>query len=140
MCVYIDSSDNVTFDKNVFYWARKFLVLVFLVDNYNFTRNLLTAANTREELNLEGTLVTDDVACYEQFTQIDHANAKVNVSNNVAQGCMGEGFVFPFSPCRYLDNYRFANNTAGSCIISFMIDRHPGESCIGATGLIGYAS
>jgi hypothetical protein len=48
MCVYIDTSNNVTFDNNVFFWARKFLVLVFLVDNYNFTHNLLTEAHIRE--------------------------------------------------------------------------------------------
>lgn len=64
MCVYIDNSNNITFDNNVFFWARKFLVLVFTVDNYNFTHNLLTEAHIREELNLAGTLVTDDVACY----------------------------------------------------------------------------
>jgi hypothetical protein len=140
ICVYIDTSNNVSFDNNVFFWARKFLVLVFQVDHYNFTRNLLTEARVREELDLTGTMVVDDVACYEQFAQIDHANGRVSVRSNVAQGCMGQGFVFPFSPCEYLDNYRFSDNTAGSCVISFMIDRLPGESCIGASGLIGYAS
>ena len=89
ICVYVDTSNNVTFDNNVFYWARKFLVLVFQVDNYNFTNNLLAEARIREELNLTGTMVVDDVACYEQFTQIDHANGKISVRNNVAQGCMG---------------------------------------------------
>ncbi len=140
ICVYIDVSNNVTFDNNVFFWARKFLVLVFTVDNYNFTNNLLTEARKRPELNLTGTLIVDDIACYQQFTQIDHATAKVLVKGNLAQGCQGDGSVFPLSPCQYLANYRFYGNTAGSCEISFMLDRLPGYDCIGATGLIGYAS
>lgn len=140
MCVYIDTSNNITFNNNVFFWARKFLVIVFTVDNYNFTNNLLTEARNRSELNLAGTLTVDDVACYEQFTQIDHANAKISVTKNLAQGCQGQGFVFPFSPCTYLDNYRFAGNTAGSCVVAFMIDRLAGQQCIGSSGLIGYAS
>lgn len=89
MCVYIDTSNNITFNNNVFFWARKFLVIVFTVDNYNFTNNLLTEARNRSELNLAGTHTVDDVACYEQFTQIDHANAKINVTKNLAQGCQG---------------------------------------------------
>jgi hypothetical protein len=98
-------------------------VIVFVVDHYNFTNNLLTEAHNRPELNLAGTLVVDDVSCYEQFTQIDHASAKISVTSNLAQGCMGQGFVFPFSPCDYLPIYRFAGNTAGSCEVAFMIDR-----------------
>jgi len=39
-----------------------------------------------------------------------------------------------------LDSYNFFGNTAGSCEIAFMLDKLEGEECIGAAGLIGYAS
>lgn len=140
MCVYIDKAYNVTFDNNVMYWARKFIVLVFEVDHYTFTNNFLTAARKRSELQLNGTMLTDDVAIYEQYIKPVYASAKINVSKNLAQGSEGEGFVFPFAPCEYIDSYPFYGNTAGSCQVAFMLDHMEGEDCICSAGLIGYAS
>lgn len=85
----VDTSNNITFNNNVFYWARKFLALIYQVDNYNFTNNFLAEARKRPELNLEGTLTVDDIACYEQYVPINYANGKVSVTSNLAQGCMG---------------------------------------------------
>lgn len=81
----------------------------------------MAEARKRSELNLEGTLTVDDIACYEQYVPIDYANGKVSVTSNLAQGCMGEGFVFPFAPCEYLTTYNFYGNTAGSCEVAFML-------------------
>lgn len=45
-------------------------------------------------------MMVDDIACYEQYMGIDFAaDHKINVSNNLAQGSEGEGFVFPSTPC-----------------------------------------
>ncbi len=68
MCTYIDFSSNVTFNNNVFFYARKFLVLVYVVNNYVFTNNLLIGARKRDEIDyLQDTKMVDDVACYEQY-------------------------------------------------------------------------
>lgn len=85
---------------------------------YNFTNNFLVGARKRDELaNItRDTMMVDDVAAYEQYVAINFAaDHKVNVSNNLAQGSEGEGFVFPSIPCNLIDSYPFINNTAGSC-------------------------
>lgn len=142
ICTYIDLSSNVTFDNNVFYYARKFLVYVLRANNYTFTNNLLAHALKRSELNeaLILTKLPDDVACYEQYIPINFANEIVNVSYNLAQGSEGEGFVFPFTTCDLIDSYNFYNNTAGSCEIAFMLNVNPGQTCIASGFLLGYAS
>jgi hypothetical protein len=48
MCTWIADSKNITFNNNVFFWARKFLVYVEKVDKYNFTNNLLIGARKRD--------------------------------------------------------------------------------------------
>lgn len=86
--------------------------------------------------------MVDDVAAYEQYFTIDFANADlaVDVSNNLAQGSEGEGFVFPSVPCQFLDRYPFLRNTAGSAEIGFMFETLPGQSCLAVKGGIAYAS
>ena len=61
--------------------------------------------------------MADDVAAYEQYMPITYnkPNIHIKVSNNLAQGSEGEGFVFPMFPCSYIDSYPFVDNTAGSC-------------------------
>jgi hypothetical protein len=125
MCSYIDFATNLTFNNNVFFYARKFLLLVYHVKNYNFTNNLLIGARKRDEIDyLYETQMVDDVACYEQYIPIDFANDQVNVSFNLAQGSEGEGFVFPATTCDLIDRYNFHDNTAGSCETAFMIDKN----------------
>lgn len=82
------------------------------------------------------------MACYEQYFTVDFGNPDLNVdvSNNLAQGSEGEGFVFPLTPCQYLDTYPFVSNTAGSCEVAFMYEKLDGQTCLGAKGIIAYAS
>lgn len=69
-------------------------------------------------------MMVDDVACYEHYFPIDFAgNHRVNVSSNLAQGSEGQGFVFPLTPCDYLNSYPFIQNTAGSCETGVMYER-----------------
>jgi len=63
----MDQSSNITFNNNVFYKARKFLVFAYYIKNYTFTNNLLIYAHRREELNLNGTMNADEATCYEQY-------------------------------------------------------------------------
>ena len=71
---------------------------------------------------VDGTIVGDDVAAYEQYMAINYSSTglNVNVKLNLVQGSEGEGFVFPTIPCSLVDSYPFVNNTAGSCEIAFM--------------------
>lgn len=87
-------------------------------------------------------MLPDDVAAYEQYIPIQFNNNAVNVAvnGNLAQGSEGEGFVFPLTPCNYIDSYPFVNNTAGSCQVAFMYDRFENQACLAAKGCIGYAS
>ena len=39
-----------------------------------------------------------------------------------------------------MTTYPFAGNTAGSCVVAIIVNVLTGQTCIGATGLNGYAS
>jgi hypothetical protein len=111
----MDQSKNITFNNNVFYNAVRSLVYVLNINNYIFTNNLLIFAHKWQEFSANGTNNVEDVTCYEQFIPLNYAKDLVSVTNNLAQGCQGQGFIFPFAPCQYLNTYNFAGNTAGSC-------------------------
>ena len=94
--------------------------------DYEFSSNYLVGAKKRPEVTEE--FFVDDVACYEQYNPIAYGTEHgVVVKDNLAQGSEGEGFVFPSTPCKYLDSYPFHNNTAGSCQIAFMFARVVGQ-------------
>jgi hypothetical protein len=124
----MDTSNNITFNNNVMYYARKFIVLVFTIDLYTFTNNFMCGAMMREEIAaaLDVAETADDVCIYEQYLPFDPSKKSILVTNNLAQGSQGEGFVFPYTSCDYLDSYSFAGNTAGSCQIAYMLNAMDG--------------
>jgi hypothetical protein len=50
MGVWLSNVNNLKFDNNVFYAAKKFLVYAEYTNNYTFINNLLVGAKKRPEL------------------------------------------------------------------------------------------
>lgn len=87
-CVYIDNSQNITFDRNVFYFARRYIAYVLQVNNYAFTNNLLVGLRLRPDIASQGagTGLSPDNAAYEQWKPIKFGTDSVTVQNNLVQG------------------------------------------------------
>jgi hypothetical protein len=138
-CVRLQNNANVTINNNNFYLARKFIVSVEGQYDYKFTNNLMIGARSR--VSMQGAVLGDEIACYQQYKPVDMAVDNNLVQNNLCQGSELEGFVFPFIPCQFigLGNVGFIDNTAGSTIIGFMFNVVPGD-CIGGEKIRAYSN
>ena len=134
----LSDNANVTVNNNVFYLARKFIVSVEKQQDFKFTNNLMIGASVRPSM---AGAEKDDIACYHQYVALDFAVDNNLVQNNWCQGSIGEGFVFPHTPCEFLGQTTqgFIDNTASSCNIGFMMNVVPG-TCLGGERLKGYAN
>lgn len=140
--LYIDKSESIYIVNNVFHYARRFLVIVFKVNKYTFFKNVLIGARERMLVaeQTPDTKIFPDTAAYEQYVPIKFGVDSVNVTRNLVQGSEGEGFVVSYSPCNLLATYNFKDNTAGSCLVAFVPNVNPGQTCLGAAGFYAYAS
>jgi hypothetical protein len=54
-CGYIDNSQNIIIDNNIFHFARRYIVYVLKANQYTFTNNILIGLRNRPHLITQGT-------------------------------------------------------------------------------------
>ena len=123
-CIYMENAHNITVSNNVFYnvWVNGIethSILDVKIDN-----NIFMGITYRFTVHSS----TDVVACVGVFTYPDPTFAKVLVRDNFCQGSSKHGFAVTFVKCGESELNPFANNTAGSCKIGWILNTN-GQQC-----------
>jgi hypothetical protein len=94
-CISVDTSSNITIDKNVFFSSRVFHVEVLTAQAFKFTNNLMIGVTEKPSLEIGSELV----ACFATYSYVDPASSDVSVKNNFCSGSDTHGYVFPYIKC-----------------------------------------
>lgn len=63
------------------------------------------------------------VACIAIPSYVNPSTDSLVITNNVCQGSVGYGFVFPHIKCTELSTNSMAYNTAGACRVGFIFNK-----------------
>ena len=116
-CIFIQNSENINIDNNVFYDVWVIAVHVVDASDVTITNNLIIGVHDRPTMP-EGADLVAGLVLYES---IDPTTDNTIVSNNYCLGSSQHCFAFPMVKCSELGTNPFANNTAGSAKIGFII-------------------